>query len=554
MNMSEFFKPVTLIALAVGSITGGIITFTLSDGGGNESATASNEDKPLYWVAPMDPNYRRDKPGQSPMGMDLIPVYDNAKSANDAGPGTIKVEPHVVNNLGVRIATVEKKALKEKIFTVGYVKFDENKLIHIHPRVSGWVDKLYVKSTGDPVSAGQALYSLYSPELVNAQEELILALNRNNSRLIQAAEDRLNALQIPVSFVEKLKRNKSVEQSIVFYSPQDGVIDNLNIREGFYVQPGTTLFSIGALDKVWVEAEVFERQAALVKKGDRVTMNLDYLPGTTWDGEVDYIYPTLDSKTRTIRLRLKFDNAEKKLLPNMFAQVVIHSESSEDLLLIPREALIQTGNQDRVVLALGEGSFKSIEVTTGREDQDNVEILVGLNEGDEVVSSAQFLLDSESSKTSDFMRMNPESTAEQDKSESVWIAAVINKKIFEERIVSASHEAIEAWNMMAMTMNFSVSDDVDFNVLTPGTELHMEIKMGNSGMYEIIGTHIMSAGSMRSEEDKPSTEDLSDPNHDDMDHSKMDHGEMDHSNMDHSQMSHGEMDHTNHQQHADDGE
>lgn len=553
MNMSEFFKPVTLIALAVGSITGGIITFTLSDGGGNESATASNEDKPLYWVAPMDPNYRRDKPGQSPMGMDLIPVYENDKSANDAGPGTIKVDPHVVNNLGVRIATVEKKALKEKIFTVGYVKFDENQLIHIHPRVSGWVDKLYVKATGDPVSKGQPLYSLYSPELVNAQEELILALNRNNSRLIQAAEDRLNALQIPVSFVEKLKRNKSVEQSIVFYSPQDGVIDNLNIREGFYVQPGTTLFSIGALDKVWVEAEVFERQAALVKKGDRVTMNLDYLPGTTWDGEVDYIYPTLDSKTRTIRLRLKFDNAEKKLLPNMFAQVVIHSESSEDLLLIPREALIQTGNQDRVVLALGEGSFKSIEVTTGREDQDNVEILVGLNEGDEVVSSAQFLLDSESSKTSDFMRMNPESTAEQDKSESVWIAAVINKQIFEERIVSASHEAIEAWNMMAMTMNFSVSDDVDFNVLTPGTELHMEIKMGNSGMYEIIGTHIMSAGSMRSEEDKPSTEDLSDPNHDDMDHSKMDHGEMDHSNMDHSQMSHGEMDHTNHQQHADDG-
>jgi len=135
-----------------------------------------------------------------------------------------------------------------------------------------------------------------------------------------------------------------------------------------------------------------------------------------------------------------------------------------------------------------------------------------------------------------------------------YSAAVINKQIFEERIVSASHEAIEAWNMMAMTMNFSVSDDVDFNVLTPGTELHMEIKMGNSGMYEIIGTHIMSAGSMRSEEDKPSTEDLSDPNHDDMDHSKMDHGEMDHSNMDHSQMSHGEMDHTNHQQHADDGE
>ena len=574
MNISEFLKPVTLIALAVGSITGGIIIFTLSDRGGNESSVLSNEDKPLYWVAPMDPNYRRDQPGKSPMGMDLIPVYDKEKSTNDAGPGTITIEPHVVNNLGVRMATVEKKVLEEKIFTVGYVKFDENKLIHIHPRVSGWVDKLYVKSTGDPVSVGQPLYSLYSPELVNAQEELILALNRSNSRLVKAAEDRLNALQIPLSFVEKLRRNKSVEQSIVFYSPQDGVIDNLNIREGFYVQPGTTLFSIGALDKVWVEAEVFERQAALVNKGDKVTMNLDYLPGTTWDGNVDYIYPTLDSKTRTIRLRLKFDNAEKKLLPNMFAQVVIHSESNEDLLLIPREALIQTGNQDRVVLALGEGSFKSIEVTTGREDQESVEILVGLKEGDEVVSSPQFLLDSESSKTSDFKRMSPENAAENDKPASVWVAAVIDEQILDERIVSASHEAIEAWNMMAMTMNFSVSDDVDFNVLTPGTELHMEIKMGNSGMYEIIGTHIMSSGSMQPEEDMQSAEDLSQPSHDDMDHSKMDHSQMNHSEMDHSKMDHGEMDHSkmnhdgmdtnaadhsktdhsNHQQHSGDGE
>ena len=533
MNMSEFLKPVTLIALAVGLTTGGIIVFTLSNRGGDESIVLSYEDKPLYWVAPMDPNYRREKPGKSPMGMDLIPVYENKKSENDAGPGTITIEPHVVNNLGVRVATVEKKALEEKILTVGYVKFDENNLIHIHPRVSGWVDKLYVKATGDPVSAGQPLYSLYSPELVNAQEELILALNRGSSFLIKAAENRLKALQIPLSFIEKLRKNKSVEQSIVFYSPQGGVIDNLNIREGFYVQPGTTLFSIGALDKVWVEAEVFESQAALVKKGDRVTMNLDYLPGTKWAGNVDYIYPTLDSKTRTMRLRLKFDNAEKKLVPNMFAQVVIHSESNEDLLLIPREALIQTGNQDRVVLALGEGSFKSIEVTTGREDQENVEILAGLNEGDEVVSSAQFLLDSESSKTSDFMRMGSKRAAEQDKSESVWVVAVIDEQILDERIVSASHEAIEAWNMVSMTMNFSVSDEVDFNVLTPGTKLHMEIKMGNSGMYEIIGTHRISAELIQSEENKSSAEGSSHATHDEMDHSKMDR--------------------PNHQQHSGDG-
>ncbi|MBX2859289.1 MAG: efflux RND transporter periplasmic adaptor subunit, partial [Cellvibrionaceae bacterium] len=367
---------------------------------------------------------------------------------------------------------------------VGYVKYDENKLIHIHPRVSGWVDQLYVKATGDPTRRGEPLYSLYSPELVNAQEELLLALNRNNKQLIQAAEDRLKALQIPHSFIEQIKTSKTVSQAITFYSPQDGFIDNLNIREGFYVQPGTTLFSIGAIDRVWVEAEIFERQASLVKQGQQVSMMLDYLPGITWRGRVDYIYPTLDSKTRTLRLRVVFDNPEKKLLPNMFAQVLIYSESDEAMLVIPREALIRTGAQDRVVLALGEGRFKSIEVKVGRQDREQVEILAGLEEGEKVVASAQFLLDSESSKTSDFKRMQAPSAA----TESAWVAAVITAQFSDTRKVSVSHEAIEKWNMMAMEMHFSVASDIDFATLKPGTELQIEIKKTAAGVLEIINT------------------------------------------------------------------
>lgn len=401
-------------AIVAAAIVGSLLTivgismFRETPSTTNEIATA--EKKPLYWVAPMDANYKRDKPGKSPMGMDLVPVFDNAGS--DAGVGTLKISPEVVNNLGVRIATAKYQHLNSQIKTVGYVKYDEDQLVHIHPRVEGWIEKLYVKAEGDPVQENQPLYEIYSPELVNAQEELLLALDRNNPRLIHAADDRLQALQLPLRAIKELKKSKLVKQSITFYAPQSGVIDNLNIREGFFVKPGTTLMSIGKLDPVWVEAEVFERQASVVAVGIPVTMTLDYLPGTEWQGKVDYVYPTLNAKTRTVKVRLRFDNKNLTLKPNMFAQVVIHAENQQDSLLVPKESVIRTGSSDRVVLALGEGRFKSINVKVGRYDDQFAEILSGLEAGENVVSSAQFLLDSESSKTSDFKRMHYQTDGE----------------------------------------------------------------------------------------------------------------------------------------------
>jgi len=403
----------TSIALAVGVVLGVIVTVSLYPGlmGSSEmsaNGSASAEPEPEYWVAPMDPNYKRDQPGKSPMGMDLIPVYADGDGGSDAGPGTIRISPDVVNNLGVRTAPAKRMPLPLQIKTVGYVQYDEDLLVHIHPRVQGWIEKLYVKASGDPVAKGEPLYDIYAPELVNAQEELVLALSRKNERLIRAAYDRLKALQVPTSLVEELKKTRKVRQRVTFYSPQSGVIDNLNIRQGFYITPGLTMMSIGNLDHVWVEGEVFERQAATVKVGLPVTMTLDFLPGKTWRGKVDYVYPTLDAKTRTLKVRLRFDNKDEALKPNMFAQVVIHTSNSGDALLVPREAIIRTGSSDRVVLALGNGKFKSIEVKVGRINQTSAEILAGLDEGEEIVTSAQFLLDSESSKTSDFRRMNHE--------------------------------------------------------------------------------------------------------------------------------------------------
>ena len=397
------------LTVAVGMVLTAALASALTAVLLRESAgTASVEqaqDEPLYWVAPMDPDYRREGPGKSPMGMDLVPVYAEHKAADKNGAGTVTISPQVINNLGVRTATVRRESLPTQIRTVGYVQYDEDRLIHIHPRVEGWIERLYVKAAGDPVLEGQSLYELYSPQLVNAQEELMLALKRNNARLVQAAEDRLLALQLSPAIIAGLKRDRQVQQTVTFHAPQSGVVDNLNIREGFYVKPGTTLMSIGALDDVWVEAEVFERQAAQVAVGQPVIMTLDYLPGSEWRGSVDYIYPSLDEKNRTLRVRLRFPNATGSLKPNMFVQVLIQSGPDDPVLLIPREAVIRTGNQDRVVLALGDGHFKSVAVALGRLDEQYAQILDGLEQGDTVVVSAQFLLDSESSKHSDFLRL-----------------------------------------------------------------------------------------------------------------------------------------------------
>ncbi|CAM4044681.1 efflux RND transporter periplasmic adaptor subunit [Pseudoalteromonas byunsanensis] len=481
----------TIIALFVG-IALGTVAMSLFPENHSEQTQASDsqEKKPLYWVAPMDANYRRDKPGKSPMGMDLIPVYEEDSGANDAGPGSVKIAPHVVNNLGVRTAPVEYAAMHTQISTVGYVQYDEDKLIHIHPRVDGWIEKLYVKAAGNPVEKGQPLYTLYSPQLVNAQEELLLALKRNNGSLISAAKDRLKALQLSEQFINELEKNQQVQQTITFYSPQSGVIDGLKIREGFYVKPGTTLMSIAQLNQVWVEAEVFERDTSLISQGQPVSMTLDYLPGKQWNGTVDYVYPALNSKTRTLRVRLKFDNPNYELKPNMFAQVAIHTNLDEPVILVPKEAVIRTGKQDRVVLALGDGQFKSIAVTIGRVGKDKIEILQGLNEEDKIVTSAQFLIDSESSKNSDFKRMTHEKVPN-----SVWVQGVVNEVMADHRMVNITHDPVEAWDWPTMTMDFTVAKKVDINALSAGQTLHFEVSKTDDGSYELTGIHIMSQGS-----------------------------------------------------------
>lgn len=455
-------------------------------------ALPSSEKEPLYWVAPMDANYRRDKPGKSPMGMDLVPVYADDNAAAVPQPGLVSVSPEVVNNLGVRTARAARARLNSKITAVGYLQYNQDQLIHVNPRIAGWIEKLHVGSTGARVEAGQPLYRLYSAELVNAQQELLMALRRNNAALVSAAEQRLRAWKIPQHFVTELRSSGKIQQSITFYAPQSGYLAVLNVRQGEYVQPGQILMAIGTLENIWVEAQIFASQAALVKPGLKAHMTTDFLPGKSWHGTVDYVYPALDPQSRTLPVRIKFDNATGELKPNMFADVAIHSLSEQPTTVVPKDAVIRTGQMDRVVLALGEGRFKSVVVTIGRADEQNIEILQGVQPGDKIVTSAQFLLDSESSKTADFARMSPDGIklkspaheqSPKSQSSAVSVQATVHKVMAKQRLLNVTHEPIAAWRWPAMTMNFKVADGLDLTRIKPEQNVHLAIEMTGPKQY-----------------------------------------------------------------------
>ncbi|MCK5263855.1 MAG: efflux RND transporter periplasmic adaptor subunit, partial [Gammaproteobacteria bacterium] len=298
---------------------------------------AKAEKEILYWVAPMDANYRRDKPGKSPMGMDLVPVY-----ADPAGGDAITISPEVIQNLGVRTSKAEISKLWRGIDTVGYVDFDESKLSHIHLRTEGWVENLVVRSEGERVKKGDRLFDFYSPQLVNAQEEFVQALSVGNKGLVSASNERLLALGISKGQIDSLRRTRKPRQYISVFAPQDGVVATLPVREGMFIKPSMKVMSLADLSSVWLLAEIFERQADWVSMGDSAQVTLSYLPGREWEGKVEYIYPSLDPKTRTLKVRLRFDNPEEALKPNMYANVKIYGGAKVGILVIPMEALIRT--------------------------------------------------------------------------------------------------------------------------------------------------------------------------------------------------------------------
>jgi len=373
-------------------------------------AQEASEPSPLYWVAPMDPNFRRDEPGLSPMGMDLVPFYASANDSSEKG--VVLLTPEVTNNISVGIEHVQFKPWQSHIESFGTFEYDEERIHHLHSRVSGWIDKLYVNAQGEKVSKGQPLYSFYSPELANAQEELMLSIKTKEPQLIYAARAKLAALGVPLQTIADIVKAGKVQKNITYYAEHDGVVKKLMVRHGFYVKPESNIMSIAPLDSIWLMAEVFESQLRFIQLNASVVISTDAYPGTKIMGTVDYIYPSLKMPSRTAKVRIRVNNKTLKLKPNMFAEVTFTQTDKHNSVIVPLTTVIRTGKSDRVVLVKDSGSYQSIAVSLGRSDNKFVEITSGLKEGDCIVSSAQFLIDSESSIGREFSRMNAQTMKE----------------------------------------------------------------------------------------------------------------------------------------------
>ena len=350
-----------------------------------------------YWVAPMDPAYISKKPGKSPMGMDLVPVYEDDQKAKIAG--TVTIDPVMVQNMGVRVAPVERGTISRHIRTIGEVDVAESEISVVNLRFSGWVERIYADETGQEIKRGQRLFSIYSPELVSAQKEYLMAYNVSGlaGELTKSAAERLRLWNIPESVLRKIVSRQNVDRSLVVTAPRSGYILQKNIVDGARVNAGKDLYRIGNLKKIWVTAAVYEFDAPWIKLGQPASMELSFQRGKQYVGKVAYIYPTLNRKSRTLKVRLEFNNPGVELKPGMFATVRIEGQRKEGVLKIPTEAIIHSGERQIVFIAGEIGKYEAREIVTGLVGDGHLtEVLSGLSQDDMVVTSGQFLLDSES--------------------------------------------------------------------------------------------------------------------------------------------------------------
>ena len=403
-----------LLALTLLALTAGIWLGRTLLAPTDSSATGLNVAQPasreiLYWVAPMDPAYRRDGPGKSPMGMDLVPVYaDEVQAAQQ-----VRIDPTVVANLGIRTASAERGPLARQLRTVGYVSYDEETIQHVHTRVDGWIESLAVTANGDPVRAGQQLFELYAPNLVNAQQDYLALLDGAASpSLVKASRERLRALGMEPAALRRLDQERVVQQRVPFTASGSGYIAHLGVREGIFVTPSTEVLSIARLDTVWVIAEVLERQAGWITAGQKAMVTLDHAPDAPREAVVDYVYPELDPVSRTLRVRLRLPNRDLSLRPNMYAQVMIAGQATPPVVHVPREAVLRDGQGQRVVVAVAPGRYEVRRVRAGLESGQRIGIRRGLAAGELVVVSGQFLLDSEASSSA-LQRLHSPSTSRQ---------------------------------------------------------------------------------------------------------------------------------------------
>jgi RND family efflux transporter MFP subunit len=365
----------------------------------------------LFYRHPMNPDITSPVPMKDDMEMDYIPVYaDEDSMSSDEAAGTVRIDPVTVQNIGVRTAEAKVQALSHNIRTVGKVSYNEERITRLHPKTEGWIQKLFVDKTGTTVKKNTKLLSIYSPLLVTSAQEYLLALKSADTlkespfkdirlgagQMASSARERLELLDVPEHQIRNLEQTGKIQKDLPIHSPFNGTVIHIGAREGQYVTPQTELFMLADLSKVWVIAQVYESDLPWVQVNDPVDMRLTAFPGKVFNGVLSYIYPYAESKTRTIKVRLVFDNPDLLLKPDTLANVTIKTQQQMDAVTVPSEAIIRSGEQEQVFVVRGLGKYEPRPVQTGLAADGMTQILEGVTAGEQVVTSSQFLIDSES--------------------------------------------------------------------------------------------------------------------------------------------------------------
>ena len=374
-----------------------------------ETKKISAEPDVLFWRNPMNPAITSPVFMQDEMGMDYIPVY--ADSGGDDEPaGTVTIDPVTVQNIGVRTAQVEIRDLSRSLNGLGRIDFNEERLARLHPKTSGWIEELNVDETGTRVNQDTILLSIYSPELVAAQQEYLVALNnwetvrksnanqmkRSAKTILESARERLQLFDVPAHQIHELEQDRKIKKQLHIHSPFQGRVMNIGAREGQFVSPENELYLIADLSRIWVNVDIFEDESSWLKLGDRAEMRVRANPGRTYEGKVTFIHPILNPKSRTVQVRLEFENPDMLLKPGMFANVTLYTDTKSGAVVVPSEAIVRSGSREQVFVVREPGKFEPREVTLGVSSEGLTQILSGVQDGEQVVTSSQFLIDSES--------------------------------------------------------------------------------------------------------------------------------------------------------------
>ncbi len=389
------------------------------------SDPAAPEREVLFYRNPMDPTITSPVPAKDEMGMDYLPVYADGEAATMTGANTVSIDPAVVQNINVRTEVAERRSLGREIRTVGTLEFDQERMTTVTPKYTGWVEKVYVNYVGEPVRRGQALFEIYSPELVQTQQELLSAMQyaekfddttpdarRRAAALVEAARTRLSYWDVSPRQVARLEEDGEIARTLTVVAPTSGVVmKRMPGLEGMAVQPGMEMYHIANLSSLWLSVDLFEEHLAFVGPGTQAAVTLDYLPGETFSGVVRFLEPSLSEQTRTLKAKVEIDNRSGKLRPGMFATVVLEPGTGIEVVAVPANAVVRTGRRNVVLVALGDGRFEAREVVLGRSSQGYSEIVSGLSEGESVAVSSQFLLDSEANIQAVIQRLSAASSS-----------------------------------------------------------------------------------------------------------------------------------------------